>query len=181
MSGQTNPVISRAIKTAATFVTRHAFGHHRIDHGVVSYCMKGIVCRQYVDKRTYNVSHQVNPDQIVEAKHASLGNTHRPPHQSVGSLYRHASATRLIDTHLQRKYTHSVTEESWRVSTSHYALAQLTITKIGQPIDHGGVSLGPGDQFQQTHVAHRVKKVRDRKTFAQGVGHALCQQRNRNR
>ncbi len=143
--------------------------------------MKRIVFRKYRLETFHDVRHQVDADQVIEAEHAGLGNTERPPEYGIRLLGCQAHVEGRVQGFLDRIHAHPVAQETRRVVTDDDAFAELLVAEYFETPDDAGSRVLSLHEFEQTHVAHRIKKMRDRKLFAKRFGHVCDEQRNRDR
>ena len=58
------------------------------------------------------------------------------------------------------KCADAIADEVGSIFRPHHALAELRVAKMRDGVDQCGVGVWRGDQFQQTHIARRIEKVR---------------------
>ena len=80
----------------------------------------------------------------------------------------------------QRLNAQSVGNKAGGVFAEDRRFAQKQITVVHQEINHGGVGIRTGNNFEQTQVAGRVEKVRPAEIPAKILATSLCQQVHRN-
>ena len=71
------------------------------------------------------------------------------------------------------KCADAIADEVGSIFRQHDALAELRVAEVGDGVDQRGVGVGGGDQFQQPHVARRIKKVRAEPRAPEVVGKSL--------
>ena len=70
-----------------------------------------------------NVAHEVNADQVIQAKNAGLWNAHRPTENGVSLLRLEAQPEGGMQGGLNGEYTHAIAEKPGRVIADDNALA----------------------------------------------------------
>ena len=110
--------------------------------------MKPILRWQDGGQALHYIQHQVETDQVVEAKHAGLGDPHWPTHQAVCLLHGEAEFCGRGDSDLQRIHTDPVAKESRRVIARHHTFAQIDVAEVSQLFEDLGICIRSTDQLQ---------------------------------
>ena len=142
--------------------------------------MKCIVVGQDVNQALYHVGHQVDTNQIVQAKNTSFRDTHRTTKQRIRFQWLEPKVESRMQGALNRKNSNPIAQKPRGIEAGDDTLTQLLFAKLAQDLDYRRVSLFTTYQFKQAHKTHRVKEMRNRKSLTKYVWHIFDQQSNRN-
>ena len=131
--------------------------------------------RQDATKRSDDIDHQVNPDQVIEPENPCFWDAHGPSHQRVRLFNAKAASHGFVDPDLKRENADPVAEEPRCVRTANDTLTENAVIEIGEPVDHVVARIGAANKLQKAHVAHRIEIVGNRKALAKCAWHVLDQ------
>ena len=129
-------------------------------------------CRQ---QRVCQMRHQIDAHQIHKAKHACLWDTCRSAHDGICRFDRNSCFNSLVNPASQPEHAEAVGNKAGGIVTRHYTLTQFHVTEMTDIFDRVSACVITCDQFQKSHVARRVKEVRDQKVFGKFIALILHQ------
>src|SRR5580658_5685601 len=146
------------VEAALGFVAKHfALDHLAEERGNPQFT--ALVVHVFDHVRNY-VPKNVEPHQINRPKRSRTRPAHGLARERVDLFY--AQIHFLHQPHYVEhgKCADAVADEVRRIFRPHHALAQLHVAEVRDGFHQGWVGFRSGDEFQQPHIARRIKKVR---------------------
>ena len=162
------------VKPTLGFVAQHFFIDHCGDKFRQDKCVALLVAQAQVIGVFGHMNHSVNANQIRGFEYGGFGTAQGRSKQGIHFGDGHFVLAHELDAGTNALNTDSVAHKVRGILGPDNTLAQVSFAKPGNKIHDVGFGLSAGNEFEQVHVADRVKEMGTHEVCFELLGKALA-------